>query len=233
MSSLTSIVASVAVTLLAYRASRRVHERYPSPLTNPIFLAVTAVMILLVASHADYASYRLGAEPLVALLGPATSALAVPLYKHRKIVAAHFLPTLAGLACGAIATLCAAVALGVGFGLTPILVRSIAIKSVTAPIAVELAVLTGGDPAVTVAMVVATGMLGAMLGSWMLDRANVRDPIARGLAFGTVATGIGTAQAAMEGEVQGAVAGVAMGTAAIAVSIVAPLLVPRLLQLLV
>ena len=123
--------------------------------------------------------------------------------------------------------------MGVSLGLAPTLVRSIGIKSVTAPIAVELATLTGGDPALTAAMAVATGILGAMFGSWMLDRAGVRDPVARGLAFGTVATGIGTAQAAVEGEIQGAVAGVAMGTAAIAVSIVAPVLIPRLCQLLV
>ena len=93
-------------------------------------------------------------------------------------------------------------------GLAPTLVRSIGIKSVTAPIAVELAPLTGGDPALTAAVAVATGILGRDVGSWMLDRARVHDPVARGLAYGTVATGIGTAQAAMEGDIQGAVAGV-------------------------
>ena len=225
-------VASVALTLLAFQASRGVHARFPSPLTNPVFLAVVGIMILLAVPGIDYVPYRVGAEPLVALLGPATAALAVPLYKHREIVVAYMLPAITGLVSGAVATLCAAVALGVALGLAPILVRSIGIKSVTAPIAVELAVLTGGDPAMTVAMVVATGILGAMFGPWMLNRAGVRDPVARGLALGTIATGIGTAQAAMEGEIQGAVAGIAMGAAAIAISLVAPMLIPQLLQLL-
>ena len=233
MSRLAWTIASIALTMLAYQASRGVHARFPSPLTNPVFLAVVGIMSLLAVPGVDYVPYRLGAEPLVALLGPATAALAVPLYRHREIVVAYFLPAITGLICGAIATLCAAVALGVTLGLAPILVRSIGIKSVTAPIAVELAALTGGDPALTVAMVVATGILGAMFGPWMLDRAGVRDPVARGLAFGTVATGIGTAQAAMEGEIQGVVAGVAMGAAAIVISILAPLLIPRLLQLLI
>jgi putative effector of murein hydrolase len=225
-------VASVALTLLAYHASRGVNARFPSPLTSPVFLAVVGIMIVLAVPGIDYVSYRQGAEPLIALLGPATAALAIPLYKHREIVIAYFLPAISGLICGAIATLCAAVGLGVALGLAPIVVRSIGIKSVTAPIAVELAPLIGGDPALTVALVVATGILGAMLGPWMLDRAGVRDPVARGLALGTVATGIGTAQAAMEGEIQGAVAGVAMGAAAIAVSMVAPVFIPGLLQLL-
>ncbi len=226
------IVGSVALTMLAYQASRGVNVRFPSPLTNPIFLAVVGIMIVLAVPGLDYVPYRQGAEPLIALLGPATAALAIPLYKHRAIVIAYFLPALSGMLCGAMVTLVAAIFLAAGLGLAPILVRSIGIKSVTAPIAVELAPLIGGDPALTVALVVATGILGAMLGPWLLDRAGVRDPVARGLALGTVSTGIGTAQAAMEGEIQGAVAGVAMGAAAVFVSMVAPILIPRLLQLL-
>jgi putative effector of murein hydrolase len=232
MPKLIFIIASVALTLLAYHAARRINARFPSPATSPVFLAVVGVMAVLAITGLDYAPYRNGAEPLIALLGPATAALATPLYKHRTLIVRYFAPAITGLVCGALATLCAAIGLAATLGLAPIVVRSIGIKSVTAPIAVELAPLIGGDPALTVALVVATGILGAMLGPWMLDRAGVHDPIARGLALGTVATGIGTAQAAIEGEVQGAVAGVAMGAAAVAVSMLAPTLVPRLLQLL-
>jgi putative effector of murein hydrolase len=231
MLSLVWTAASIALTVLAFRAGRAVHKRFPSPLTNPVFLAVVGLMAVLTVSGLDYAPYRQGAEPLIALLGPATAALAVPLYKHRKLLIAYLLPATAGLVCGATATLAAATVLGSALGLVPIMVRSIGIKSVTAPIAVELAPLVGGDPALTVALVVATGILGAMLGPWFLDRAGVRNPIARGLAYGTVAHGIGTAQAATEGELQGAVAGVAMGAAAVAISFLAPVLIPRLLQL--
>jgi putative effector of murein hydrolase len=225
-------VASVAVTLLAYWASRAVNTRFPSPLTNPVFLAAAGGMFILAIPGLDYDSYRRGAEPLVALLGPATAALAVPLYKHRQIVLVYFWPATAGLACGAMATLFAAVILAVSTGLPSIVVRSIGLKSVTAPIAVELAPLIGGDPALTVVLVVGAAILGAMLGPWVLDHVGVRDPVARGLAFGAVATGIGTAQAAMEGEIQGAVAGVAMGVSAIAMAMGAPVLIPRLVQLL-
>ena len=226
-------VASVTLTIFVYQASRGVNSRFPSPLTSPVFLAVVGIMIVLAIPGLDYVPYRRGAEPLIALLGPATAALAIPLYRHREIVVAYFLPAITGMLCGAMATLFAAVVLAAGFGLAPIVVRSIGIKSVTAPIAVELAPLIGGGPALTVALVVATGILGAMLGPWLLDRAGVRDPVARGLALGTVSTGIGTAQAAMEGEIQGAVAGVAMGAAAVAISVIAPVLIPRLLQLLI
>ena len=124
-------VASVAVTLLAYWASCGVHTRFPSALTNPVFLAAAGVMLVLAIPGLDYISYRRGAEPLVALLGPATAALAVPLYKHRQIVIAYFWPAITGLVCGALATLFAAVFLAVSLGLPPIVVRSIGVKSVT------------------------------------------------------------------------------------------------------
>jgi putative effector of murein hydrolase len=198
-----------------------------------VFVATAGIMAILAASGVDYASYRNGTEPLTALLGPATAALAVPLYKHRRTVRAHLMPAVAGVLCGAMATLLSAAALAAALGLAPVVVRSIGLKSVTAPIAVELAPIVGGDPALTVAVVVATGILGAMLGPWLLDRSGVTDPVARGLAYGTVAVGIGTAQATAEGEIQGAVAGIAMGMAAIVVSLSAPVLLPWLMHLLI
>lgn len=230
---LVSVIASLLLTFLAFRAANAVHARLRSPLSSPVFLTTVAVIAILAAFGVDYASYRRGTEPLIAVLGPATTALAVPLYKHRRKLVCHLLPALAGIVCGAMATLLSAVALAAGLGLAPVVVRSIGIKSVTAPIAVELAPLIGGDPALAVALVVATGILGAMLGPWILDRTGVKDPVARGLAYGTVAIGIGTAHAATEGEVQGAVAGVAMSVAAVTVSMSAPLLLPWLMRFLI
>ncbi len=104
-------------------------------------------------------SVEQGAEPLIVLLGPATAALAIPLYKQREIVIAYFLSAISGLICGAIATLSAAVALGVAPGLAPIVVRSIGIKSVTAPAAMEgeiqgaVAGVAMGAAAIAVSMV--------------------------------------------------------------------------------
>lgn len=232
MSTQIQIVASVALTVLAYAASRPLHARYSSPLTAPAVVASVGIALTLALCGVDYASYRRGAEPLVALLSPATAALAIPLYKHRRVLVAYTLPALAGLACGAIATLTAAVTLAVGCGLSPVLVRSFGIKSVTTPIAVELAPLVGGDPALAVPLVVATGLLGAMFGPWLLNRIGVHDPVARGLSLGTISQGFGTARAAAEGEIQGAVAGVAMGVAAVLVSFAAPTLIPMLLRVL-
>ena len=225
-------IASVTLTVLAYLACRTLHARFPCALFAPAIMASLGIALILATCGIDYATYCRGTESLVALLGPATAALAIPLYKHRRLILAYWLPAITGLICGSMTTLVAAVALAEIGELTPVLIRSFGIKSVTTPIAMELAPLVGGDPVLTVTLVVATGLLGATLGPWLLNRLGVKDPVARGLAFGTIAQGFGTAQAAAEGEIEGAVAGVAMGAAAVLVSFAAPLVIPVLLRVL-
>ena len=224
------IPASLALTVAAYMASRKLAACWPSTLTTPVFVATVGVIAVLALAGIDYAPYRRSVEPLIALLQPATAALAIPLYKHRRVMAAYTLPALSGLVCGALATMFAGWLLAIAFGLPPLVVKSILIKSVTTPIAVELAPLIGGDPTLTAAFVVSSAMIGAMIGGWLLTRTRVHNPVSRGLAFGTIAHGIGTAQAATEGEIQGAVSGVAMGAAAVFVAAIAPWLVPLLMR---
>jgi putative effector of murein hydrolase len=103
-----------------------------------------------------------------------------------------------------------------------VVIASIAIKSVTAPIAVELAPIVHGDPTLAAGFVIATGMIGVMLGPWLMNLIGIRAPLARGLALGTISHGQGTAQALHEGELQGAVAGIAMGLAAVLTSFAGP-----------
>ena len=122
------------------------------------------------------------------------------------------------------ATVLVALLLGMGAMLEPEVLLSMSVKSVTAPVAVELARILHGNATLAAAFVIATGMAGTMLGPWLMDRAGIRHPLARGLALGTISHGQGTAQALLEGEQQGAIAGIAMGAAAVLTSIVLPML---------
>jgi putative effector of murein hydrolase len=155
-------------------------------------------------------------------------ALALSLYRNRKLLVANLVPALTGLMAGALSTMLTVVVLAKALGFSQVIVRSISIKSVTAPVAVELARIVGGDPTLTAAFVIVTGMIGVMLGPWLLDRANIRSPLARGLALGTISHGQGTAQAALENELSGAIASVALGIAAVLVSMAAPALLAYL-----
>jgi putative effector of murein hydrolase len=212
----------VGVTVGAYALSRAVAKRYASPLTTPVFFSTPIVIAVLLLSGLGVDDYRPARDVMVFLLGPATAALAVPLYKNRRALLDNAVPALVGLVVGSLSTFVAAILLARLFQLSSVVAASISIKSVTAPIAAELATLIQGSSTLTVAFVIATGMTGAMLGPWLMDLMRIRDPLARGLALGTISHGQGTAQAVIEGELQGATASIAMGLAAVLTSLVAP-----------
>ena len=219
---------SIAVTVGAYVLSRAVAERYPSVFTTPVFFSAAVTILVLWPSGVRVPDYEPAKQLMVFLLGPATVSLAIPLYKSRHTLLRNALPSLVGLTVGSLATLLAGVLVARLLGLSESIRASMSIKSVTAPIAIELAPIVQANPTLTVAFVIATGMIGAMLGPALMSAAGVHHPLARGLALGTVSHGQGTAQAVSEGELQGAAAGIAMGLAAVFTSVVAPILVPLL-----
>ena len=223
-------LSGIGVTALVYALSRVVGKRYPSPLTSPVFFSTPLVIAVVLLSGMRLSDYRPAKDIIVSLLGPATVALAVPLYKNRQTLLGNLLSASLGLALGSLSTLVIAALVARLFDLPQVIRASVSIKSVTAPVAIELAPMVNGDSTLAAAFVIATGIIGAMLGPWLMDTAGIRAPLARGLALGTISHGQGTAQAVIEGEVQGAAAGVAMVLAAILASFVAPILVPILLR---
>ncbi len=216
------IIFGVGVTLGAYLLSRLVAKRHPSPFTTPVFFSTPIVIVTLLVTGVHLEDYKPAKELMVFLLGPATVALAIPLHKNWRTLIENALPALVGLAAGSISTLISAAGLAKLCGLSPVVIASIGIKSVTAPIAIELAPIVHGDPTLAAGFVIATGMIGVMLGPWLMNLVGIRAPLARGLALGTISHGQGTAQAVHEGELQGAAAGIAMGLAAVLTSFAGP-----------
>ena len=223
-------LSGIGVTALVYALSRVVGKRYPSPLTSPVFFSTPLVIAVVLLSGMHLSDYRPAKDVIVSLLGPATVALAVPLYKNRQTLLGNLFSASLGLALGSLSTLVIAALVARLFDLPQVIRASVSIKSVTAPVAIELAPMVNGDSTLAAAFVIATGIIGAMLGPWLMDKTGIRAPLARGLALGTISHGQGTAQAVIEGEVQGAAAGIAMVLAAILASFFAPILVPVLLR---
>ena len=177
----------------------------------------------------SFEDYRPAKEIMTFLLGPATVALAIPLYKNRRAFFSQLVPASLGLLAGSLGTMIVAGLSARILGFSPELLSSIAIKSTTVPIAVEIARIVHGNPTLTAIFVVITGMIGASFGPWLMDRLDITHPVSRGLALGTISHGQGTAQAASESELSGAVAAVAMGLGAICTSLAAPWLIPLFL----
>ncbi|WP_100331194.1 LrgB family protein [Bacillus xiapuensis] len=224
MSSTTAF--SIGATIMVYMLARRLAIRMPSVLTTPVFTSTAVLILLLIACGISYEEYTPAKEIMIYLLGPATVALAVPLYHNRAVLYSRMLPALIGLTTGTVATITSAVWLVKAFGLSETVAAAAAAKAVTTPVAIEISRLIGGDPALSAAFVMVAGMFGAMFGPWVLTAAHISDPFSRGMSIGTVSHGIGTSQAVAEGALQGAVSGAAMGFAAILTSVLLPWLFP-------
>lgn len=202
----------LAATLLAYQAGMWVNRRVGgSPFANPVLIAVLLLVGMLLLTGMPYADYLDGASLVYFMLGPATVALAVPLYNHLHAMRDAVLATTAALLLGSLTAIGSAVGIAWALGADAATLLSLAPKSVTTPIAIPLSTQIGGLASLTAVCVILTGMIGATFGGWLLDRCAISDRRARGLAIGVAAHGIGTARAFQESEVTGAFAGLAMG----------------------
>lgn len=216
----------LALTLAVYVAAQRLQRRAGgSALLNPVALAIVVLGLLLALLRVPYETYFGSARFLHVLLGPATVALALPLVEHRHLLKRLALPLAGGLLAGCTTAALSAMALGKLLGASPATVRSLGPKSVTTPIAMGIAEQVGGLPALTAVLVIATGVLGAVLGPWLLDRLRIHDPALRGSAMGVAAHGLGTARAYQESPQAGAFSGLAMGLSGLITALILPALI--------
>jgi predicted murein hydrolase (TIGR00659 family) len=228
MGHLAFVAFTVVLTVAVYAVSRHAFLRSGWALLSPVFASTVTIVAVLCSAGLSFEQYRPGQRLMTVLLGPAVVALALPLYRQRRILARQWPAVATAIACGSIVSLVSVIALARAAGLGRHVLLSLAPKSVTAPVAVEIARLVGGDPSLTAAFAIATGTLGSVLGPWVLSCFKIDDPVARGLAVGATAHGQGTAAMLQEGETAGALAGVALVLAAVFTSVVAPAVVPWL-----
>jgi len=215
----------LTLTLVAFQAAQWVFEKGGrNPVLNPVLGAVLVVVALLWVTGTDYNTYFEGAQFVHFLLGPATVALAVPLYRQWHRVRQSALAIVVSLLAGSLTAIATAVGVAWALGSPAEVLATVAPKSATAPVAMAIAEKLGGLPSLTAVLVIVTGILGAMVGPMVLDLVRVRDCRARGLAIGTASHGIGTARALQVNETAGAFAGLAMGLNALATALLLPVL---------
>jgi len=200
---------SIAITFFVYFLAQKIYRRYNFMLFNPILLSIVAIIVLLKTLGIDFQTYNKGGKFISFFLGPSVIALGVPLYVRFE---------------GSVVGILSAALTAKLLGASKSVVASIAPKSVTTPIAMGITEKIGGIPSLTAAIVVATGILGAVIGPAFLRFIGVKSKVAFGLAMGSASHGIGTARAFQEGELEGAVSSLAIGLNGIATAIITPLL---------
>jgi predicted murein hydrolase (TIGR00659 family) len=217
------------LTLMAYAVGLRLNRvAKNSPLANPLLIAIIIVVLLLLATGTPYDRYFSSVQILQFLLGTATVALALPLWRQLDTLKRFPGPLLLAIAVGSLVAASSAVGIAWALGASRETLLSLAPKSVTTPIAMAIAEQIGGLPPLTAILVALTGVVGAVLGRWTLNRIGVRDWRARGLAVGTVSHGMGTVRAFQVNEVAGAFSSLAMGVNGLLTALVLPLLVKLL-----
>jgi predicted murein hydrolase (TIGR00659 family) len=225
----------LTLTLAAYTAGSWLHRRSGSrAILNPVLLAVVITSGVLAITGTDYRTYFEGAQFVHFLLGPATVALAVPLYRQLPQIRRLALPLLTAVGVGCLTAIVTAVAIPAGLGADDETLVSLAPKSATAPVAMGVSEQLGGAPSLTAVFTILTGITGAVCGGAVLDLVRVRDPRARGLAVGVVAHGIGTAREMQVHPTSGAFAGLGLALNAVMTALLVPLLftvVPPLIRL--
>lgn len=219
----------LTVTLLAYQLGIWCFQRCGcSQLLNPVLTAVLVLVLLLKLSGTSYQTYFRGAQFIHFLLGPATVALAIPLYREIAVIRKTFVPIVVSLFAGSLAAILSAVGIARLLGGERVLLLTLSPKSVTTPIAMGISEQIGGLPALTAVAVVLTGITGVVIGDLVLNRMKIHDETARGMAFGIASHGIGTAHAMHKSRVTGAFSALAMALNGLLTALLLPLLVSLL-----
>ena len=215
----------LTLTLVAYQLAFWIYRRSGERAwANPVLLAIVIITAFLMVTDTPYPRYFEGAQFVHFLLGPATIALAVPLYLHWPRLKRMALPLIVALFAGSITAALSAVGIAKLLGATPGTVFSLAPKSVTTPIAMGVAEQIGGIPSLTAVLVILTGIIGAMGFPTLFKLLRIRDHAAQGFAVGVAAHGLGTARAFLISEEMGAFSALAMGLNGMLTAVLLPLL---------
>lgn len=205
----------ITLSILAFEAGILLEKKTRLAVANPLLIAVILCIAVIKSADIPLSSYNAGGELITVFLGPATAVLALSIYSQFDQLKKYFLPVILGTLTGSIVSVTSAYFLCKFFHLDEILVRSMVVKSVSTPFAIAISKNIGGIPAVSVAAVVLTGILGAVFAPLLIRIFRVKNPVAAGIAIGTCSHAVGTSKAITIGEIQGAMSGVALGLSGI------------------
>lgn len=205
-----------------FYAAKIIQRRLGWVLFNPILVAIAVIIVFLLSMDIPYDTYHESAKMIDFWLKPAVVALGVPLYLQLSSIKRQFLPILASQMVGCIAGIVSVVIIAKVLGASDTVLMSLASKSVTTPIAMEVTQVLGGIPSLTAAIVVITGLIGAIIGFKTLSVGHVSNPMALGLSMGAASHAIGTSAAMDRDQFVGAYASLGLTLNGILTALLTP-----------
>ena len=218
----------LAITFGIYYVARQIQKWTGWVVLNPILITIAALIALLQLTGISYETYEQGGQYIDFWLKPAIVALGVPLYQNLGQIRRHLLPILMSQLVGCLVGIVSVTLIASALGASHEVIVSLAPKSVTTPIAMEVCKAAGGIPSLTAAIVVIVGLFGAVFGFKILEVWHVRNPFSQGISMGTAAHAVGTSRAMEKGEIYGAYSSLGL----ILNGVLTALLTPFVLKLL-
>ena len=214
----------LVLTMLVYMAAMAIYRKSGNrPLLIPVFTGVVVIVAILMITGTPYATYRSGVSLLGLMIGPATVALAIPLYAQRERISQLWLPISVALLVGCLVALLSALGIAWAFGGSQATLIAVAPKSATIPIALPMAERFGGTPSLAAVAVAITGISGTMMAPLLCRVLRLKDPAVQGFAIGLTAHAIGTARAIQLNPTAAAFSALAMGLNGVATAVLMPL----------
>ena len=228
---LNSEIFILMLTLAVYLAAVWLYRKTRLPLLHPLLVSIPVLALITHLLGITYESFERGSHIINFLLGPTVVALGYLLYEQREHLKANSVSILTSVFVGSLIGIVSVVLIARWFGADHELVASLEPKSVTTPIAMSIAERSGGIPAIAAVVVIVVGIFGGIVGPFILNSLGIKSSIARGLALGSAAHGLGTARAMELGALEGAISGLAIGVMGTMTAILLPV-VEKLLELL-
>lgn len=215
---------TISFVLGVYISSVWLYKKLKVSLLHPVLVSILVIVSILSILKVEYASFEKGSFIIDFLLGPSVVALGFGLYEQTQLIRKHKLSIFTSIVVGSIVGIVSVSLIAKWLGANEMIITSLQPKSVTTPIAILISKQMGGIPPFTAVVVMITGVFGAVAGPFILDKAGISSRIARGLAMGSCAHGVGTARAVEMGVVEGVISGLSIGLMGLITSLLVPLL---------
>lgn len=219
-----SEVFTLTLVIGTYLAAQVLYKKTRIPLLHPLLTSIFVIIAFLKIAGIEYESFQKGSHLIHFLLGPSVVALGFVLYEQMQYLKGNVVSILTSVFVGAIVGIVSVIVIGDLMGADQELIATLQPKSVTTPIAMEIAKKSGGIPSLTAVIVVAVGIFGSIAGPFVLKVLGIESRIAKGLALGASAHGVGTSAAIQIGAIEGALSGLAIGLMGIMTAILVPVI---------
>ncbi|WP_055667310.1 LrgB family protein [Desnuesiella massiliensis] len=215
----------ILLSLICFEIGCYLNKKYKIAILNPLLISQLLIIFVLLKFNISYESYSKGGDFISFFLGPATVILAVPLYKKLALLKRNALAIILGIVAGSFTGIICIILLSYALGLDMTIVKSLAPKSVTVPIGVEITKQLNGIPSITVVSIIITGIIGSIIAPFICKVFKIKDKVSMGIAIGTASHALGTTKAMELGETEGAMSSLSIGLAGLITVFLVPIVI--------